>query len=81
VATIYDYNLHDLGQSAFQSIQERALLEQSLQDAPPPAPPVVPAATSYVEPAGIVRKVVIGGAVLGAVVGVLYIGNRMLRGA
>ena len=85
MSTVYDYDLHDLGQSAFQSIQERALFEQSLRDATPTSvsstPPAPPAATTSVADrprGGLLRKLMVGAAVVGAVGGVLYVGRRML---
>lgn len=76
--TVYDWNLHDLGKSAFQSIQKRALLEQSLRDATPSVEvtkgPVVDEQAS----GGVLRKLAVGAALVGAVGGVLYIGSRLL---
>lgn len=75
--TVYDYDLHDLAQGAFQSIQERALLEQSLRDAPQ-ASTVPPPAMPQGGRDGVVRKIVTGAVVLGAIGGLVYIGNCVL---
>ena len=80
MSTVYDYDLHDLGQGAFQSFQRQALLEQSLRD-DVTAPTVASVASSAPEKrraGGLMRKVVIGAAVTGLVGGVLYIGSRVL---
>lgn len=80
MATVYDYDLHDLGQSAFRSIQERALLEQSLRDATPTtsttAPSPVPA--YQLEEANFMKALLFGAATIAAVTGVLYVGSRLL---
>lgn len=83
--TVYDYDLHDIGQSAFQSFQRQALAERSLADDAPVSPPSVTAAPP-VSPAaprvqarasggGLLKKLAIGAAVVGATAGVIYLGR------
>lgn len=77
--TVYDYDLHGLGESAFQSFQRRTLAEQSLADDAPAA--TVASAPASVTPrarpagGGLMKKLVIGAAVVGATAGVIYLGR------
>lgn len=74
--TVYDYDLHGLGQSAFQSFQRRTFSEQSLADAPPAFASAPPQSTPQARPAGgLLKKLAIGAAVVGATAGVIYLGR------
>lgn len=85
MATVYDYDLHDLGQSAFASIQERALIEQSLRDAPATASQAQATAVQPQSeergPQRVMRRLLIGAAAVGAVGGILIVGCRVISGA
>lgn len=78
--TVYDYDLHDIGQSAFQSFQRQALAERSLaDDVPAPAAataaPSPPPARTRATGGGLLKKLAIGAAVVGATAGVIYLGR------
>lgn len=77
--TVYDYDLHGLGESAFQSFQRQTLAERSLAD-DVPAPAAATAAPSPTPPArtrggGLLKKLAIGAAVVCATAGVIYLGR------
>ncbi len=84
MSTVYDYDLHELGEAAFSSIQQKAFSEHMGQDASTQAPAAAPAAApnppaastpSPDQSLGLLPKVLIGGAVLGG----LCLGWHWLR--
>lgn len=85
--TVYDYDLHDIGQSAFQSFQRQALAERSLSDDTPASAPAVTTTPPAPAPAqtradggGLLKKLAIGAAVVGATAGVIYLGRCAMSG-
>jgi hypothetical protein len=80
MSTVYDYDLHELGEAAFNSIQQKAFSEHMGQDAQ--KAPAAAAAPSTTNPSpspdqslGLLPKVLIGGAVVGG----LCLGWHWLR--